>query len=165
MFSEAFEKAMTQGPGIYIPYVSKNVRRIDIYDVFNRMNIGVINTIDMVPHHNKDAYYVFIVFVKWTDINIRQKIMNGQELKLVYNTQNKWFWLIRKMKTPIKQDTSHYYLDVPYIDYDYIVPVPKTIRGVSIRHNKPPISCPECEYESSDTCYKIDLLYYLKFFF
>jgi hypothetical protein len=84
-------------PSICIPRVFKSVPRDTIAGVFEKLNLGAVDRIDMVPKVNArgESYNkVFIHFKKW-NINplaqaARAKLLQGEEIKIVYSEP--WFW-------------------------------------------------------------------------
>jgi len=84
-------------PSICIPRVFKSTTRKDLYTVIERLDLGAVERIDMVPKTNdRGAYYkVFIHFKQWNNKNTvalatRTKLLQGEEIKIVYNEP--WFW-------------------------------------------------------------------------
>jgi hypothetical protein len=95
---EHVQEPKPQEPSICIPRVFKNTTRKDIYDTFEKLNLGAVDRIDLVPkvnargeHYNK----VFIHFKRWnnkdaTSVATRDKLLKGEEIKIVY--REPWFW-------------------------------------------------------------------------
>jgi hypothetical protein len=85
-------------PSICIPRVFKSITRKDIYTVFERLDLGAVDRIDMVAKTNSrgECYHkVFIHFKMWNKKNptaqaTRDKLLKGEEIKIVYNEP--WFW-------------------------------------------------------------------------
>ena len=85
-------------PSICIPRVFKSTTRKDLYGVIERLDLGAVERIDMVPKTNDrgESYYkVFIHFKQWNNKNTvakatRDKLLQGEEIKIVYNEP--WFW-------------------------------------------------------------------------
>jgi hypothetical protein len=85
-------------PSICIPRVFKSTTRKDIYGVFEKLDLGAIDRIDMVAKTNErgECYNkVFIHFKVWNKKNptvqaTRDKLLKGEEVKIVYNEP--WFW-------------------------------------------------------------------------
>jgi len=85
-------------PSICIPRVFKSTTRKDIYDVIERLDLGPVDRIDMVAKTNVrgECYNkVFIHFKMWNKKNptaqaTRDKLLKGEEVKIVYNEP--WFW-------------------------------------------------------------------------
>lgn len=85
-------------PSICIPRVFKSTTRKDIYNVIERLDLGAVDRIDMVAKTNVrgECYNkVFIHFKVWNKKNptaqaTRDKLLKGEEVKIVYNEP--WFW-------------------------------------------------------------------------
>ena len=85
-------------PSICIPRVFKSTTRKDIYNVIERLDLGAVDRIDMVAKTNVrgECYNkVFIHFKVWNRKNqtardTRDKLLKGEEVKIVYNEP--WFW-------------------------------------------------------------------------
>ena len=92
------EPSSRSEPSICIPRVFKSTTRKDIFTVIERLDLGAVDRIDMVPKTNErgESYYkVFIHFKQWTNKNTvakatRDKLLQGEEIKIVYNEP--WFW-------------------------------------------------------------------------
>ena len=84
-------------PSICIPRVFKSVPRDTIAGVFEKLNLGAVDRIDMVAKVNAhgDSYNkVFIHFKRWNQTPLAQaaraKLLQGEEIKVVYSEP--WFW-------------------------------------------------------------------------
>ena len=84
-------------PSICIPRVFKNTTRKDMFGVLEKLDIGAVDRIDMVPKTNDrgESYYkVFIHFKQWHKNPLaqatREKLLSGEEIKIVHNAP--WFW-------------------------------------------------------------------------
>jgi len=84
-------------PSICIPRVFKNTTRKDLFGVLEKLNIGAVDRIDMISKTNDrgESYYkVFIHFKQWHKNPqaqaTRNKLLQGEEIKIVYNAP--WFW-------------------------------------------------------------------------
>jgi hypothetical protein len=84
-------------PSICIPRVFKSVTRKELYDVIERVDLGAVDRIDMVPKvnvHGESYNKVFIHFKKWNRNPLAQaaraKLLQGEEIKIVYSEP--WFW-------------------------------------------------------------------------
>ena len=85
-------------PSICIPRVFKSTTRKDLYNVIERLDLGAVDRIDMVAKTNVrgECYNkVFIHFKVWNKKNptaqaTRDKLLKGEEVKIVYNEP--WFW-------------------------------------------------------------------------
>ena len=84
-------------PSICIPRVFKSTTRKDLFGVIDRLELGAVGRIDMVSKTNDrgEPYYkVFIHFKQWNKNALakatRDKLLQGEEIKIVYNEP--WFW-------------------------------------------------------------------------
>jgi len=84
-------------PSICIPRVFKNTTRKDLFGVLEKLDIGAVDRIDMISKTNDrgESYYkVFIHFKQWHKNPLaqatRNKLLQGEEIKIVYNAP--WFW-------------------------------------------------------------------------
>jgi hypothetical protein len=94
---QPFQSQSRSDPSICIPRVFKNTTRKDLFGVLEKLNIGAVDRIDMVPKTNDrgESYYkVFIHFKQWHKNPqaqaTRGKLLSGEEIKIVYNAP--WFW-------------------------------------------------------------------------
>lgn len=94
----AASKPKGSEPSICIPRVFTSTTRRDIYDVIEKLKLGAVDRIDLVPKMNdRGEQYnkVFIHFKVWntkdeTAIATRAKLLKGEEIKIVY--RDPWFW-------------------------------------------------------------------------
>jgi hypothetical protein len=84
-------------PSICIPRVFKSTTRKDLFGVIEKLDIGAVDRIDMISKTNDrgESYYkVFIHFKQWNKNPLaqatREKLLQGEEIKIVYNAP--WFW-------------------------------------------------------------------------
>jgi len=116
---------VASNPSICIPRVFKSTTRKELGDIFEKLNFGAVDRIDMVPKTNErgESYYkVFIHFKVWHNNQMaqatRDKLLAGEEIKIVYNAP--WFW---------KCSASR--VDKP-VFRDYTAPPPRIDLGVSL---------------------------------
>ena len=90
---------------------SKGTTSKDIYDIIEKLDIGAVDRIDMVPKTNDrgESYHkVFIHFKMWHKNPMaqatRDKLLAGEEIKIVYNAP--WFWkcTASRVEKPIFRD-------------------------------------------------------------
>jgi len=86
-------------PSLCIPRVFANIGEQRIRRIFNELNMGEIERVDIVSKttdKGEKFNRVFIHFKRWgTDGNAekaRQRLLNGQDIKIVYD--DPWFWKI-----------------------------------------------------------------------
>ena len=99
-------------PSICIPRVFKSTTRKDLFDIMEKLDLGAVERVDMVPKTNErgESYYkVFIHFKMWNIKNTmakatRDKLLAGEEIKIVYNAP--WFWkcTASRVEKPIFRD-------------------------------------------------------------
>ena len=81
-----------------IPRVDKNITCSDVKDIMQKLDIGEIDHVDMIPNKNKDdqSKRAFIHFRNWISSERTNKIYEilktGKNIKVVYNEP--WFWKI-----------------------------------------------------------------------
>jgi hypothetical protein len=86
-------------PSLCIPRVFRQVTEEKVKSVIDELNFGLIHKVEIIDKQNmKEEKYkcVFIHFKKWnvneTINNIREKILLGKEIKVMYDEP--WFWKI-----------------------------------------------------------------------
>ena len=87
-------------PSLCIPRVFANVTRERIAKVFEELDLGIIERIDLVSkvgRDNGDKFQrVFIHFRSWggnsNAIKARERVLQGKEIKIIYD--DPWFWKV-----------------------------------------------------------------------
>ena len=86
-------------PVLCIPRVYSNISETRIRGIFDDLNLGQLDRIDIVNKNNDKGEKfnrVFIHFRRWNDTenaNIaRERLLNGKEIKIIYD--DPWFWKI-----------------------------------------------------------------------
>ena len=95
-------------PSLCIPRLPYgNIDSSNIRKVFEELKFGKIQRIDIIERKNDkgDPFKrAFIHFEKWNNNEcvetIRQKLIDGKEIKIVYN--NPWFWKVSANKCSTK---------------------------------------------------------------
>ena len=94
---EQIQEPKPSEPSICIPRVFKSVPRDDIASVFEKLNLGAVDRIDMVAKinaHGESYNKVFVHFKQWNQTPdaqaARAKLLQGEEIKVVYSEP--WFW-------------------------------------------------------------------------
>ena len=90
---------MSSPISLYIPRIFKNINRRRIINVFNMLEIGSIERIDLirVNEHKK----AFIHLHKWNHpkhSNLRKRLEQGGKFKIVYD--DPWYWEVSKSRSP-----------------------------------------------------------------
>jgi hypothetical protein len=131
-------------PSLCIPRAFVNTDEKLVLSVFNQLNLGEISHIDIVQRKNErgEPYKrVFIHFAHWFNnrdaITARSKILEGKELKIVYD--GPWFWKVSLNRYHTATQPSAFkphieWNDKPHIDWSD--DKPKTM-PVAPRHLPP----------------------------
>lgn len=89
----------TTSPSLCIPRVFSNISREKIFKVFQQIQFGVIDHIDMIPIRGGGGgsyQRVFIHFKSWNpQANMwRERLLAGKEVKIVYHDIEPYFWKV-----------------------------------------------------------------------
>ena len=95
-------------PSLCIPRVYPNINEIRIRKIFNDLDLGDIERIDIVNKTNEKGEKfnrVFIHFKRWY-VNenadaARERLQNGKDIKIIYD--DPWFWKISAYREPIQK--------------------------------------------------------------
>jgi hypothetical protein len=97
---------MSTSISLCIPRVFNNITEAKIRDVFNKINVGNIYSIDIIQQTNKKGKpvkRVFINFDYWyfneRSQHMRNQLLSGKEIKIIYD--DPWFWNVS-----IKRNTN-----------------------------------------------------------
>jgi len=92
-----------------IPRVDVKIDKKFIFNKFCKLKWGFIKEIIEIPLRNDPEQKRVIIKLKWNreeEIQeIKQKIKNGEVIKLVYDQYQPWFW---KIQAFVKQDENYY---------------------------------------------------------
>lgn len=109
-------------PSLCIPYVFNNISENRIRNVFDELRLGKIKRIDILERINNRGHKykrVYIHFYKWYNDRqaqeARTRIIAGKDFKIVYDTQNGWFWKVSANKWSEKDNTNK---SRPHISFD-----------------------------------------------
>lgn len=84
-----------------IPRVNMIFKENNIRKIFEELNIGKIERIDIVQK-NKEKFNSVFIHLKWNNLdntqNARKLIESGKEIKVLYD--DFWFWKIYAYKSP-----------------------------------------------------------------
>ena len=102
----------TAAMSLCIPRVFNNITEAKVYNVFNKLNIGKIHSINMIERTNKKGKMVkcvFINFYYWylnERSQMRNQLLSGKEIKVVYD--DPWFWnvSIKRNNKPLAPTTN-----------------------------------------------------------
>ena len=88
---------MSTSMSLCIPRVFNNITEAKVYNVFNKLNIGQIHSINMIERTNKKGKIVKCVFINFDywylngqQSQMRNQLLSGKEIKIVYD--DPWFW-------------------------------------------------------------------------
>jgi hypothetical protein len=95
-----------------IPRVFPNIRESRIRGVFNALQLGEIEKIDMITMDKNGENYnrVYIKYSKWFDNenvkNVHKRIQEGKDFKVIYD--DPWFWKVfaHNKKEPNRTTTN-----------------------------------------------------------
>ena len=95
-------------PSLYIPFINLSCTKESISTVFKKLLIGDVSRVDLIKKHGETPHYMgFIHFNCWynniASDNLREKILNGQSSRIVYN--DPYYWIVYKNKNPISSTT------------------------------------------------------------
>tara|TARA_Y100000389_G_scaffold202210_1_gene246881 strand:- start:927 stop:1532 length:606 start_codon:yes stop_codon:yes gene_type:complete len=87
-------------PSLCIPRVFANITDERVWGVFNELNIGEIDRIDMVhkegANNNVSYQRVFVHFKMWYSTpeaaDVRKRLVKGDAIKIVYD--DPWYWKV-----------------------------------------------------------------------
>ena len=95
-------------PIICIPRVFPNINEQRIRRVFDELNLGSIERIDIVNKSTEKGEKfnrVFVHFKKWNSEGnaeiARERLLNGKDIKIVYD--DPWFWKVSAYRQPAKE--------------------------------------------------------------
>ena len=96
-------------PIICIPRVFPNINELRIRRVFDELNLGAIERIDIVSKSTEKGEKfnrVFVHFKKWNSEGnaaiARERLLNGKDIKIVYD--DPWFWKVSAYRQPAAKD-------------------------------------------------------------
>jgi hypothetical protein len=119
-------------PSICIPRVFKNITQERVKAILDRLDLGDIERIDMVQRTNEkgeEFQRVFIHFKEWFSecanggenaraIEVRQRLLKGIEVKVVYD--DPWFWKLSASKVARPEDRKqHPRRPAPFLDLSH----------------------------------------------
>ena len=92
-------------PSICIPRVFANITGKYVQGVFEDMNLGKVERVDMVLKKNdkgESFKRVFIHFKYWNNDSskVRQRLLQGNTIKVVYDSSKPWFWKCSASRVP-----------------------------------------------------------------
>ena len=94
-----FRTLPTNVPVLCIPRVYSNITEGRIRRIFDELDMGTIDRIDLVSKTNEKGEKfnrVFVHYRRWNNSenanNARERLLNGKEIKIIYDEP--WFWKV-----------------------------------------------------------------------
>lgn len=98
-------------PTLCIPRVYPNISESRIRQIFNDLNIGELERIDIVNKTNEKGEKfnrVFVHFKRWNNSDnanaARERLSNGKDIKIIYDEP--WYWKISAYREPERRPIS-----------------------------------------------------------
>ena len=112
-------------PSICIPRTLNNVSRRDVKEIFEKLlGRGTVDRVDIVPYRddeNKPFCRIFVHLRYWSVcpniMQIRQQLLGGKTIKLVYDYP--WFWKCSASRSPKPEKDK----TAPYIEGIITLPI------------------------------------------
>jgi hypothetical protein len=108
-------------PVLCIPRVYPNISESRIRRIFDDLNMGTLDRIDIVSKQSEKGEKfnrVFVHFRQWNDTEnaqtARERLLNGKEIKIIYDEP--WFWKISAYREPERRVPVH--VSKPTIQFD-----------------------------------------------
>ena len=157
----SFNQFPAHFPSLCIPRVFANITERRIFDTLNKLGLGDIARIVIVPKVVEKGKKFNCVFIHWNywynnrnADTARQRILDGQDFKVIYD--DPWFWKVYEYK-PQPDPTVLHNRTAPRIVFEdrprpmYSIPrylpvqEPRSIRSTT------QMPCPDKEYRRHDT--------------
>ena len=96
----------TQPLSIYIPRVFPNITKARIAAIFQKLDLGEVRQVDLVPRTNQDGEPYNMAFIhmrSWSDsvssTNFQEKVLDPErEARVVYD--DPWYWIVLENRNP-----------------------------------------------------------------
>jgi hypothetical protein len=95
-------------PSLCIPRVFSNIDEKRIRRIFDELNLGIIERVDIVnktTEKGEKFNRVFVHFKRWfsnsNSDTARERLLNGKEIKIIYD--DPWFWKVSAYRPPQEQ--------------------------------------------------------------
>jgi hypothetical protein len=114
-------------PSLCIPRVFSNIDEKRIRHIFDELNLGIIERVDIVSKTTEKGEKfnrVFVHFKRWFSNSnadtARERLLNGKEIKIIYDEP--WFWKVSAYRPPQEQQraahSSHPQKKKPTLQFD-----------------------------------------------
>ena len=98
-------------PVLCIPRVYSNITEARIRRIFDELDMGSIDHIDLVSKTNEKGEKfnrVYVHYHRWNNSenanNARERLLNGKEIKIIYDEP--WFWKVSAYREPNTKQTE-----------------------------------------------------------
>jgi len=98
-------------PSLCIPRVFININEQRIRKIFDELNMGIIERVDIISKNtDKGEKFnrVFIHFKKWFSEGnaqiARERVLNGKEIKIIYD--DPWFWKVSAYREIVRKEVD-----------------------------------------------------------
>lgn len=121
-------------PVLCIPRVYPNISEERIRKIFNDLNMGDLDRVDIISKKNDkgDKFNrVFIHFRHWNNSenanNARERLLNGKEIKIIYD--DPWFWKISAYREIERKPFPHKSRKTAVLSFDTDDEKTKSVRN------------------------------------
>lgn len=111
-------------PSICIPRVFPNISDRRIFAIFRELNVGFVDNIDLVSRvgsDGKEYNMVFVHFRNWFNNEaaciMRERLLDGEQIKIVYDEP--WFWKIHAYKPKASIKPKDNQRATPFVDFEF----------------------------------------------
>jgi len=110
-------------PSLCIPRVFPNIDERRIRGIFDALDMGEIERIDIIKKNTEKGEKFNRVFIHWKRWNrsdnanqARERLLNGKEIKIVYD--DPWFWKISAYREPVARPRPVQRAIAPRLQFD-----------------------------------------------
>jgi hypothetical protein len=82
-------------PSLCIPRMSLHITKDKVIDVLETMQLGLVQRVQFIyykDNHGETFAKVFVHFSSWTDECVRNRLLQGKPVHVVYHYDEPWFW-------------------------------------------------------------------------
>lgn len=132
-------------PSLCIPRVFTNINEQQIRKIFEDLELGIVDRIDIVSKYSQSGEKynrVFIHFKRWFNEQnaVRQRLLAGNDIKIMYDEP--WFWKVSAYREPISINKN--------IDkFDLQLPSPPSKNISYLKESKPSQKGRKLNYEDN----------------
>lgn len=137
--SASNQKYNVSNISLYIPRIFTNITKEQIMRIFDLLDIGWVNHIDIISKMTSDGKFynsAYIHFDYWysniSNENMQEKLNNNIECRVVYD--DPWYWLVLK-NSGVKKDYSVPRPKINLTSLKEVIPVKETVTSVKETEN------------------------------